>query len=61
MDTESTTSEMDAGKTLKLEPLSVETGQDLVQEPGKIEGYLLKRRKRPLKGWHRVRALGGIL
>ncbi|XP_071499105.1 oxysterol-binding protein-related protein 6-like [Diadema antillarum] len=54
MDTaESGMSEMDGSKTLKLEPLSVETGSDLVQEPGKIEGYLLKRRKRPLKGWHR--------
>ncbi|XP_041477450.1 oxysterol-binding protein-related protein 6-like isoform X2 [Lytechinus variegatus] len=54
MDTaESGMVDLDGGKTMKLEPIIVETGQDLVQEPGKIEGYLLKRRKRPLKGWHR--------
>ncbi|XP_071942527.1 oxysterol-binding protein-related protein 6-like [Antedon mediterranea] len=26
---------------------------EVEQEPGKIEGYLLKRRKRPMKGWHK--------
>ena len=28
-----------------------------MQEPESQEGYLLKRRKWPMKGWHKVRPL----
>ncbi|XP_022111508.1 oxysterol-binding protein-related protein 6-like isoform X2 [Acanthaster planci] len=41
-------------KSPKLLPLDLEkVGQTVEKEPGKIEGYLLKRRKRPMKGWHK--------
>lgn len=39
--------------------VEVHTGGDNPQEmttPGICEGYLLKRRKWPLKGWHKVKA-----
>ncbi|XP_038049066.1 oxysterol-binding protein-related protein 6-like isoform X2 [Patiria miniata] len=41
-------------KSPKLLPLDLQKiGQSVEKEPGKIEGYLLKRRKRPMKGWHK--------
>lgn len=33
-------------------------GQSNVQRPDKHEGFMLKKRKWPLKGWHKVRATG---
>ncbi|KAJ8019965.1 Oxysterol-binding protein-related protein 6 [Holothuria leucospilota] len=41
------------GKTQKLQPLEVKLEERMEQEPGKIEGFLLKRRKRPMKGWQK--------
>ena len=41
-------------KSPKLLPLIFQKGETVEREPGKIEGYLLKKRKRPLKGWHKV-------
>lgn len=32
-----------------------------MQEPEKQGGFLLKRRKWPMKGWHKVRASAGFL
>ncbi|XP_033628632.1 oxysterol-binding protein-related protein 6-like isoform X2 [Asterias rubens] len=41
-------------KSPKLLPLNLQkAGETVAKEPGKIEGYLLKRRKRPMKGWHK--------
>ena len=31
-------------------------GQSNVQRPDKHEGFMLKKRKWPLKGWHKVRS-----
>lgn len=33
-------------------------GQSNVQRPDKHEGFMLKKRKWPLKGWHKVRSTG---
>ncbi len=33
-------------------------GQSNVQRPDKHEGFMLKKRKWPLKGWHKVRSSG---
>ena len=45
-------------KSPKLLPLDLQKiGQAVEKEPGKIEGYLLKRRKRPMKGWHKVQCM----
>ena len=42
-------------KSPRLLPLDLhKIGETVEKEPGKIEGYLLKRRKRPMKGWHKV-------
>ena len=41
-------------KSPKLLPLNFAQGENVDREPGKIEGYLLKKRKRPMKGWHKV-------
>lgn len=41
-------------------PAEMQAGGDDPQDwtaPGICEGYLLKRRKWPLKGWHKVRSL----
>ena len=38
-------------------PMEVQTGSDKPPDmtvPGICEGYMLKRRKWPLKGWHKV-------
>ncbi|XP_072034757.1 oxysterol-binding protein-related protein 6-like isoform X2 [Amphiura filiformis] len=40
-------------KSPKLLPLIFQKGATVDREPGKIEGYLLKKRKRPMKGWHK--------
>jgi len=32
-------------------------GQTNVQKPDKHEGFMLKKRKWPLKGWHKVNVL----
>lgn len=51
---DSGTDETDSSKTQKLQPLEVKMEEKMDQEPGKIEGFLLKRRKRPMKGWQKV-------
>lgn len=33
-------------------------GQSNVQRPDKNEGFMLKKRKWPLKGWHKVGSTG---
>ncbi|XP_071822207.1 oxysterol-binding protein-related protein 6-like isoform X4 [Apostichopus japonicus] len=50
---DSGTDETDSSKTQKLQPLEVKMEEKMDQEPGKIEGFLLKRRKRPMKGWQK--------
>jgi hypothetical protein len=32
-------------------------GQTCTDKPDKYEGYMMKRRKWPLKGWHKVRGV----